>query len=185
MKYLITFESMEYINRYEDYLAEYDEYIYRKVEESGFIMIYYKVDENKASEIELYLKSVRFRGLNYFIRYSQSWPPESEGYLELMIVDKEFYKNNLDILIKNIKWEMHPNAKELKNLSLLMTHFSHVKNAKMANLNRPGYSLVKCITKLDGPYEFWPQKELEEPIIIPLIDNIKLQYYLYKYMGKT
>lgn len=110
-------------------------------------------------------------------------------YINILLVDDEFYDRNLKILYKNIKWGEHPLFMGLKSTStgvgvdFLLDRY---KDAKKVEDLPNEVSMIKNIDR-PGEIEIWDQKTMDGPIRLFEDDDcdiITLQYLLYKHCGE-
>ena len=110
-------------------------------------------------------------------------------YINILIVNDEFYDRNLNILYKNIKWVEHPLFTNLKSTSTgvgVDYLLDRYKDAKRADELPNGVSMIKNLDR-PGEIEIWDQRTMEDPANFYEKDDcdmVTLQYLLYKHCGK-
>lgn len=128
--------------------------------------------------IEQSLKSARFSNLVVIKNLSRG----SLG-LDILIVSPEYYKQNSEWLVSNLKWERHPIAVELdKNPELQKFTSSSKLISDKAAIVRDlpnNCTLIRGMRFGDG-LEFWPQNHLDDPIYVE--SDVELQALIYKYI---
>ena len=176
-----SFKSDDYL----DYLmSQVDETkIVSKQVEDNFIYIKYDVRLSEVRLIKQYLGGMRFKDVEIVLKYVYDHIQDCD-LLNLLIVDKDFYERNQNILVGNIKWVDHDIVEAMSGSYAhhLKTSFEYSEAKKAVGLPE-GLTMIKNFGRR-GIIEFWPQKFVDEPIKLWENDVVELQYLLFKYFGK-
>lgn len=129
--------------------------------------------------IENYLNGPRFKGYHCNEYLST--------HIAILIVKEEFWKENQNIIIDNLKWEDHP----LKSIKLEwedvpgIQNFANFADSKKVNNLPNSCSLIKNVGT-NNRIEFWPQNSEGDPINIKNDESGEffLQYLLFKHATK-
>lgn len=148
-------------------------------------LVYFEldIDSSEASRIEnSFRANMRFKDVITICKYDFD-----TNIFRILIIDRFFYGRNQKWLYRNIQWEKHPLLVELEkssnpkaNLGPLLSRY---KNAQAALGLPEGISMIKNLGRI-GVVEFWPQNDYGDPIDIWEDDLPKIQFYLFKYLGK-
>ena len=134
-------------------------------------------------DIDSSLDSKRFSNLIVIKNNLSYLHHTQDSGLDILIVTPEYYKQNSQWLVSNLKWERHPLAIELDKHKELQKFASGSKlisdKAAIVNNLPNNCTLIKGMRFGDG-LEFWPQSHFDEPIYVET--DVELQALIYKYI---
>lgn len=103
--------------------------------------------------------------------------------IDILIVSPEYYKQNSQWIVSNLKWERHPLAVELDKHKELQKFASGSKlisdKAAIVKDLPNNCTLIKGM-RFGGGLEFWPQNHFDDPIYVET--DVELQALIYKYI---
>ncbi len=187
MKYLKRYNESLDSEKYLDYLLSEveDRFIQLKHSNENLLYLEYNIDEEKSENLKSYiLKSERFKDVVVLMGRN-----EYDNF-NILIIDKDFYQRNQNLLFKNIPWEDHYLKKELEKTRNLLKGqddwlYDRWKDTKFCKL-ADGFTMTLNLDR-PGEIEFWPREYEDDPLryyIKDEFDITNLQYQLFKYLGK-
>lgn len=169
---------------------DYMDYLLSEVEESNilenytndnFVFVEYGITLDQMSILNSYLdNNKRFKDVKIIKTWDRYF-----SIFDVLIVDFDFYCRNQKWLYKNIKWNKHPMATANSELSgkISIDLLNKYEKSEMAIGLPKEFSMVRNFGK-ENCVEFWPQKQMPEPIQISEDCKTYIQYILFKYLGK-
>jgi hypothetical protein len=105
--------------------------------------------------------------------------------LSIIIIDKQFYNDNLDIAVDNLKWVKHSSLKDLDKKEKLSPYelemMEMMKDCKEVIGLRNNCTLIKNRDERTNWIEFWPKEKKENTLYVHLKCDAYLQCLLYTY----
>lgn len=163
---------MKYLKRFNESLSDdFEDYLYSLFEKEPNQAIkgddwFFGCWTNISTEDLQKLKSPRFQNLVVLTEVVSNW-------VDILVVSKEYYEKMSDWKVSNLKWDKHPMAHQMPGFSAAFDQ------AKIVHGLPNKCSLIKGL-RSGGGLEFWPQKQLGEPLYVDT--EVELQALIYKYI---